>query len=148
MATIEVIENISIVTFSNAGFQNGFFTEVLTAVADAGINIDMISQTTPCSDKFSFGFSFSDDDMVSLLTVMNKIAAKHNSVPLVNHGNVKVVIKSNEMVSEAGFAAKVFKAADETNAVVLLVTTGVDEISILITPSSKTDLVKALEKIS
>lgn len=133
MTGITSYEAISVVTFSDIPAGTDFVSEVLGAVAAAGINVDMISQTPPKSDRFSFGFSFSDSDIPTLLTVMGKITAKHNITPFVNSGNVKLVIKNPTMINQAGFAAKVFEIIEKLGAVVLLVTTSVDEISLLVT---------------
>lgn len=96
MTDIKVYENVSIVTFSDVPSRKRFVSTTLTAVAESGINIDMISQTPPKSDMFSFGFTFSDDDIPTLLTVLPKITAVHGITPCVNSGNVKIVIKSEE----------------------------------------------------
>ena len=106
MTDIKVYENISIVTFSDVPSRKRFVSTTLSAVAESGINVDMISQTPPKSDMFSFGFTFSDDDIPTLLTVLPRITAVHGITPCVNSGNVKIVIKSEEMVDQAGFAAK------------------------------------------
>ena len=94
MTSISAYEEISVVTFSDVPAGNGFMPKVLDAVASAGINVDMISQTPPKSDRFSFGFSFSDDDIPSLLKLMGKITSVHNITPFVNSGNVKLIIKN------------------------------------------------------
>ena len=59
MTDIKVYENISIVTFSDVPSRKRFVSTTLSAVAESGINVDMISQTPPKSDMFSFGFTFS-----------------------------------------------------------------------------------------
>ncbi len=146
MTSISAYEEISVVTFSDVPAGNGFMPKVLDAVASAGINVDMISQTPPKSDRFSFGFSFSDDDIPSLLKVMGKITSVHNITPFVNSGNVKLIIKNSDMESQAGFAAKVFDIAEKVGAGILLVTTGVDEISLLIPNSYADELSEALKK--
>ena len=107
----------------------------------------MISQTPPKSDMFSFGFTFSDDDIPTLLTVLPRITAVHGITPCVNSGNVKIVIKSEEMVDQAGFAAKVFKACENICADVMLITTSVDEISLLVGDSFATSLPEEIKKV-
>ena len=96
---------------------------------------------------FSFGFTFSDDDIPTLLTVLPKITAVHGITPCVNSGNVKIVIKSEEMVDQAGFAAKVFEACENICADVMLITTSVDEISLLVGDSFATTLPEEIRKI-
>lgn len=132
---ITVTENVSAVTFNNVPLYKTIMEDTLTAVADAGINIDMISMTAPTSERFGFGFTLDDDDMPKLLSVVKTLKDKHDITPMINSGNRKIVIKTGEMEAQAGFAAKVFNLLNKIDAMILLITTGVDEISVLIRES-------------
>lgn len=132
---ITVTENISAVTFNNVPLYKTIMEDTLTAVAEAGINIDMISMTAPTSERFGFGFTLDDDDMPKLLTVVKHLKEKHDITPMINSSNRKIVIKTGEMEAQAGFAAKVFNLLNKIDAMILLITTGVDEISVLIRES-------------
>lgn len=132
---ITVTENVSAVTFNNVPLYKTIMEDTLTAVAEAGINIDMISMTAPTSERFGFGFTLDDDDMPKLLTVVKSLKEKHDITPMINSSNRKIVIKTGEMEAQAGFAAKVFNLLNKIDAMILLITTGVDEISVLIRES-------------
>ena len=132
---ITVTENVSAVTFNNVPLYKTIMEDSLTAVAEAGINIDMISMTAPTSERFGFGFTLDDDDMPKLLTVVKRLKEKHDITPMINSSNRKIVIKTGEMEAQAGFAAKVFNLLNKIDAMILLITTGVDEISVLIRES-------------
>lgn len=132
---ITVTENVSAVTFNNVPLYKTIMEDTLTAVADADINIDMISMTAPTSERFGFGFTLDDDDMPKLLGVVKTLKEKHDITPMINSGNRKIVIKTGEMEAQAGFAAKVFNLLNKLDAMILLITTGVDEISVLIRES-------------
>lgn len=132
---ITVTENVSAVTFNNVPLYKTIMEDTLTAVAEAGINIDMISMTAPTSERFGFGFTLDDDDMPKLLTVVKHLKEKHDITPMINSCNRKIVIKTGEMEAQAGFAAKVFNLLNKIDAMILLITTGVDEISVLIRES-------------
>ena len=132
---ITVTENVSAVTFNNVPLYKTIMEDTLTAVAEAGINIDMISMTAPTSERFGFGFTLDDDDMPKLLGVVKKLKEKHDITPMINSSNRKIVIKTGEMEAQAGFAAKVFNLLNKIDAMILLITTGVDEISVLIRES-------------
>ena len=132
---ITVTENVSAVTFNNVPLYKTIMEDTLTAVAEAGINIDMISMTAPTSERFGFGFTLDDDDMPKLLTVVKRRKEKHDITPMINSSNRKIVIKTGEMEAQAGFAAKVFNLLNKIDAMILLITTGVDEISVLIRES-------------
>lgn len=133
--SITVTENVSAVTFNNVPLYKTIMEDTLTAVADAGINIDMISMTAPTSERFGFGFTVNDDDMPKLLGVVKQLKESHKITPMINSGNRKIVIKTGEMEAQAGFAAKVFNLLNKIDAMILLITTGVDEISVLIRES-------------
>ena len=132
---ITVTENVSAVTFNNVPLYKTIMEDTLTAVAEAGINIDMISMTAPTSERFGFGFTLDDDDMPKLLTVVKRLKEKHDITPMINSSNRKIVIKTGELEAQAGFAAKVFNLLNKIDAMILLITTGVDEISVLIRES-------------
>ena len=132
---ITVTENVSAVTFNNVPLYKTIMEDTLTAVAEAGINIDMISMNAPTSERFGFGFTLDDDDMPKLLTVVKRLKEKHDITPMINSSNRKIVIKTGEMEAQAGFAAKVFNLLNKIDAMILLITTGVDEISVLIRES-------------
>ncbi len=132
---ITVTENVSAVTFNNVPLYKTIMEDTLTAVAEAGINIDMISMTAPTSERFGFGFTLDDDDMPKLLTVVKRLKEKHDITPMINSSNRKIVIKTGEMEAQAGFAVKVFNLLNKIDAMILLITTGVDEISVLIRES-------------
>lgn len=132
---ITVTENVSAVTFNNVPLYKTIMEDTLTAVAEAGINIDMISMTAPTSERFGFGFTLDDDDMPKLLAVVKHLKEKHDITPMINSSNRKIVIKTGEMEAQAGFAAKVFNLLNKIDAMILLITTGVDEISVLIRES-------------
>ncbi|MCI5668911.1 MAG: aspartate kinase [Oscillospiraceae bacterium] len=132
---ITVTENVSAVTFNNVPLYKTIMEDTLTAVAEAGINIDMISMTAPTSERFGFGFTLDDDDMPKLLGVIKTLKERHDITPMINSTNRKIVIKTGEMEAQAGFAAKVFNLLNKIDAMILLITTGIDEISVLIRES-------------
>ncbi len=147
MTEIKTYEGYSAVTFADIPAKTGFKSDVLKAVAQSGINIDMISQTPPRSDRVSFGFSFSDEDIPSLLKIMARFTTESNITPFVTSGNVKFRILSDEMCDQAGFAAKVFELIDSVSAEILMVSTGNDEICLLVPESCCEDICSALKAL-
>lgn len=145
--SITVTENVSVVTFNNVPLYKTIMEDTLAAVAAADINIDMISMTAPTSERFGFGFTLSDDDMGRLLTVAKELSDKHSIKPMINSGNRKILIKTAEMEHQAGFAAKVFAVLNRIEAMILLVTTGVDEISVVVRESDADTAVTELEAL-
>ena len=145
--SIIVTENVSAVTFNNVPLYKTIMEDTLAAVAAADINIDMISMTAPTSELFGFCFTLSDDDMARLLVVVKELKEKHGITPMINSGNRKIVIKTSEMEAQAGFAAKLFNMLNKIDAMILLITTGVDEISVLIRESDADAAVEGLKEL-
>ena len=144
MTDIKVFEGISSVAFSEKLGGEAGTCDIFTRIGEGGIDVDMISLELTASDTISTGFTVSDEDLARLLPL---IRSKAITTPIVNCGNVKFVIKSEEMVGRPGFAAKIFAGLKNVGCVPLMVTTGIDEISILVRDSDSADAGRALQKL-
>jgi aspartokinase len=136
MTNIIITENQSIATFAGGSS----VCEILEQASRSGIVIDMIAQLPSASPECDLGFTFADSDMTAFLKIVKK---QDKSVSC---GNVKVTVKSQAMITGTGFAAKVFAALKAADCSPLLITTGIDEISLLIHESSRTALEEILRK--
>ena len=147
MTTITLTESVSIITFANIAYdsESEFICNVFSAAARENVVIDMISKAPVSADSTSIGFTFSDDDMPKMLKVSNEV--KPSKPPMINSGNVKFLIKSAEMVEGVGFAEKVFKALAAAKANPILITTALDEISVVVRESDSTDFETELRRI-
>jgi len=136
MTNIIITENQSIATFNNV--EASYICNVLEQAAAAGVSIDMIAQFPTTCEKISFAFTFYSDSLQKLLPL---------PAPLINCGNVKITVKSQDMVTGAGFASKVFGVLRDLSCTPLLITTGIDEIALLVHESSRVDLERELKKV-
>ncbi|MCH5203539.1 MAG: aspartate kinase [Oscillospiraceae bacterium] len=143
---LEVTENVSAVSFYNVPLDRTIMEDTLKIVANAGINVDMISMTAPTSEIFSFGFTVNDDEIPKLLGVVKELREKDCVSPMINSGNRKIVIKTGEMTNNIGYAAKVFEILNKLSAMILMITTGIDEISVLIRNADADAVCAAFEK--
>lgn len=143
---IDVTENVSAVSFNNVPLNKTVMEDTLRAVASVGINVDMISMTAPTSEIFSFGFTISDDDMPKLWGVVKQLKEQGGVSPMINGSNRKIVIQTGVMANSIGFAAKVFEILNRLDAMILMITTGIDEISVLIRDADADAVVEAFEK--
>lgn len=143
---IDVTENVSAVSFNNVPLNKTVMEDTLRAVASVGINVDMISMTAPTSEIFSFGFTISDDDTPKLLGVVKQLKEKGGVSPMINGSNRKIVIQTGVMANSIGFAARVFEILNRLDAMILMITTGVDEISVLIRDADADAVVEAFER--
>lgn len=143
---IEVTENVSAVSFNNVPLNKTIMEDTLKIVAKAGVSVDMISMTAPTQEIFSFGFTVNDEDMPKLLGVSGELKASGCVSPMINSGNRKIVIKTGVMTNSIGFAARVFEILNGLEAMILMITTSVDEISVLIRDADADAVVSAFEK--
>ena len=146
MTTVTVTEQISVITFGNVPFEDesGFIFRIFENAAAEKISIDMISKASVSTDRTSVGFTFSDNDMPRMLNVLSRI--KFYRPPLVSCGNVKIVIKSREMENGIGFARDVFSILDSISVTPILITTSVDEISVVVRASDSTEVVRSFKE--
>jgi len=147
MTDITTNEGISIITFGNIPFdsESEFICKVFSAAAREKINIDMISKTPVSAESTSVGFTFSDEDMPRMLKAAKEVNS--DKAPMINSGNVKFIIKSAEMITGIGFAENVFKALAAAKANPILITTALDEISVVVRESDSSDFETELHKI-
>ena len=143
---IEVTENVSAVSFNNVPLNKTIMEDTLKIVAKAGVSVDMISMTAPTQEIFSFGFTVNDEDMPKLLGSAGELKASGCVSPMINSGNRKIVIKTGKMTDSIGFAARVFEILNSLEAMILMITTSVDEISVLIRDADADAVVSAFEK--
>ncbi|MCL2754794.1 MAG: hypothetical protein FWD35_03620 [Oscillospiraceae bacterium] len=122
MTTITITENQSIATI----FDNSLIHELLNLAEQKSVAIDMIAQLPAASAEIAFALTFADSDLTKLLA----ITGKHNK--LITTGHTKIAIKSEAMIDGVGFAAKVFDILNKLGCSPLLITTGLDEISLLV----------------
>lgn len=132
MTEIRIIEQISVVTFGNIPYENesSFLNRLFELASKENINIDMISKASVSTDRTTVGFTFSDNDMQGMLRVLGILSFYRP--PLVSCGNVKFTIKCEEMKCSAGFAGRIFAALSQWSITPILVTTAIDEISVVV----------------
>lgn len=146
MTEIIITEAVSVATFVNVPTN---MLGIFAKAAEKGIAVDMISQIPTTSDNISFGFSFSDDDIGAILPLINSLSTANEKKiipPMVNCGNVKLTVKSDEMIEGTGFAAKVISALSKTDCIPLLTSTGVDEISVIVRATESAEVEKNLSE--
>lgn len=143
---LDVTENVSAVSFNNVPLDRTIMEDTLKIVANAGINVDMISMTAPTSEIFSFGFTVKDDDIPKLLGIVKELREKDCVAPMINSGNRKIIIQTGTMTNTIGFAARVFEILNGLSAMILMITTGEDEISVLIRNADADAVCAAFEK--
>ncbi len=139
-------EKIAVVTFHNIPLATGLAAEIFQQLAQANINIDMVSQTAPVGETLSISFTCSDDDLRRVLDVSRKLREQYPQIKaLVSSGNCKLQLYGEEMRTTPGVFARALSALAESNVELLLITTSEIDISLLI---ASTDLENAIQALN
>lgn len=126
VSTIIMCEDVSLVTVRSSDSGAAFVTNVLTPLADKGINVDMISLSASKGGSSSLSFTIADEDLAQALIIL----AEMNKT--VSSGNIKMSFYGEEMKNTPGTAAQVFALFVKLNLNVKVITTSTVDISVLL----------------
>ncbi|RAK21332.1 aspartate kinase [Anoxybacillus vitaminiphilus] len=131
------------------GLPNGLHTlsTIFTTLADHGINVDIIIQSTTNEDTTSLSFSIRTEDLEETLNVLQS----HKEIlqyATVEHesGLAKVSIVGSGMISNPGVAAEMFKVLAEHGIEVKMVSTSEIKVSTVVQQSKMVAAVEALHE--
>ena len=139
---ISVTEDVALITFAKVPNDLKVVAGIFQSVSEAGINIDMVSQTAPQGQYVSFSFTVGNEDTVKVLSLVNSLKIK----PMVSTGNCKIQLYGEEMPQMHGVFARALASAATTEAELLLVTTSEVDISLLTTSVHLQEALEALER--
>lgn len=142
VSKITFSESIMLISIQDADATT--MVSVLKDLADAGVVVDMISQTAPLGSRirFSFTASFSYFDQA-----LKAIGTDNNEVsPMISGGYCKVYLYGKEMVDSVGVAARALDALVKQGVDIALITTSDLDISILVRQEDEDMAVSVLEK--
>lgn len=123
-------QNMMLTTFPAAQYSAQSLAEHLSAIADAGIVVDMICQSVPRGDTLDFSFTASADNFAAVMKALP--AAVKVNPPLVSTGYSKVNLFGEDMVTNCGVAARALRALAEVDVAIVLITTSDLDISLLL----------------
>ena len=131
ISSITWCQNIALVTLPEVPCDSRIIGEILTAISENGVNVDMISQTAPQGGNISIAFSISMDAMGTLLPVINGLKPRYPSLKCeISGGMSKLNFYDANMVNTPGVAAGIFTMLAGVQ--VIVITTSTVDISILI----------------
>jgi len=111
----------------------GVASSILSPVADANIEVDMIVQNSAADGATDFTFTVSRDDYDLTLRILNEIAETLSAREVRGDRNiVKLSIVGVGMRSHAGIASRMFKALSKENINILMISTSEIKISIVV----------------
>lgn len=112
----------------------GIARDVLAAMGEENIDVDMIIQNVPGIDKtLDFSFTVQRDDYKKALHVLNNVAEQLNAHGVLGDDKIaKLSIVGVGMKSHAGVASKMFEALGEEGINIQLISTSEIKISVVI----------------
>lgn len=147
VSTINITEEITLITLSNIPCDQGLTASILCSFAQEGINIDMISQSAPLGNTVNVSFTVNGEDMVKTLRIINSFRETYPAArPMVNSSNCKIQLYGEEMRTTPGVAAAALQAAAQAApGEIMLITTSEVDISLLVPHSHAQDVAQALK---
>ena len=142
---ITVTEDASLITFSKIPADLRLISEIFLRFGEAGIDIDMISQSAPKGENTSVSFTVGSEKLVQVLELINEFREEHPSIkPLIAGGNVKIQLYGEQMPGTPGIAARALAALAKTKCDLMLITTSEVDISLLVTSAHLGDALRVL----
>ena len=136
VSKISVCDEIALVSFQRIPSDIATLASIFTRLANAKVNLDMISQTAPQGHLIGLSFTLRSEQLVEVLELINQFRETHPDIkPMVSNGNCKIQLYGEEMREMYGVAASAIEAIS-----------GEVEISLLVPKSSCDAAVKALEE--
>lgn len=148
MFDITIREDVTLISMHDSPADIGTVADVFQKIADAGINVDMISQTPPNGQHSSLSFTVDGEDFGGILRVCAELREKNPDLKIsVSSGNCKISVYDAQMNEESGYAAKVLSAASTARSDIRMVTTSECDISILVVQADLENTVQAIRSI-
>lgn len=143
---IFITEDVTLFSLCDAPADISHMAEVFKLIADAGIDVDMISQFPLSGANSGFSFTVSDKDFVPVLTIASELRNRSPKTKIsVSSGNCKITVSGEAMRGTPGVSADVFRAVASVDADVRMITTSEIEIAMLVVKSDVDDVVEAIK---
>ncbi len=144
---IFVTEDVTLFSLCDSPADISHMAEVFKMIADAGIDVDMISQFPLSGSGSGFSFTVSDKDFVSVLSIASELRVKYPKTKIsVSSGNCKITVSGEAMRGTPGVSAGIFTAAASVDADVRMITTSEIEIALLVANSDVENVIDAIKK--
>lgn len=144
---IFITEDVTLFSLCDAPADISHMADVFSMIAQAGIDVDMISQFPLSGSSSGFSFTVSDKDFVPVLSIASELRAKSPKTKIsVSSGNCKITVSGEAMRGTPGVSAAIFKACASVNADVRMITTSEIEIEMLVVKSDVDEVVAAIKK--
>lgn len=143
---IFVTEDVTLFSLCDAPADIAHIAEVFKLIADAGIDVDMISQFPASGTSSGFSFTVSDKDFIPVLSIASEVRSRSPKTKIsVSSGNCKITVSGEAMRGTPGVSARVFKAIAKVDADVRMITTSEIEIAMLVVKSDVDEVISAIK---
>jgi aspartate kinase len=133
------------VSIKNVPYDVNISARLFSALAAAGINVDMISQTSPVADRMHISFSASHDDIDALEKALAEFQAAYPQTAVdLREDAVKMSVVGSGMKAHPGVASKFFRLLSAQHFPILMVTTSDIRISCMIPAEARERAVMAV----
>lgn len=144
---IFVTEDVTLFSLCDSPADISHIADVFKMIADAGIDVDMISQFPLSGANSGFSFTVSDKDFIPVLSIASELRNKSPKTKIsVSSGNCKITVSGEAMRGTPGVSAAIFKAAASVDADVRMITTSEIEIAMLVINSDVDNVIEAIKK--
>ena len=145
VTSINVAYNVALVTVDNLPNNMKLISDILNAIAEQDINIDMINQSPPYRGIINLSFSLPSDKLVKAISTLNRFKKNIPNLHIeVDANSTKISVYGENMKDIPGVAAKIFTLFANNNIDIKLVTTSEVDISYLLYDK---DVDKAIDAI-
>lgn len=142
---LAVYDDEMMVSIKDVPYRSDVAAQLFADLAEAGINVDMISQTKPINDKMHISFSLSTEDRDLLDRVLPEFQAKYEGTEVtIRDDTVKLSVVGSGMKLHSGVASRFFALLCEQQFPILMVTTSDIRISCMIPKEAKERVVMAV----
>lgn len=142
---LAVYDDEMMVSIKDVPYRSDVAAQLFADLAEAGINVDMISQTKPINDKMHISFSLSTEDRDLLDKVLPAFQAEYEGTEVtIRDDTVKLSVVGSGMKLHSGVASRFFALLCEQQFPILMVTTSDIRISCMIPKEAKERVVMAV----
>lgn len=126
-------KNESRITIKTVPDQPGIASKIFSSIADAGISVDMIIQSSPSDNQNDLSFTVPKKDFKEAMEIGKKIGKNIGAKDVLGDENIaKVSVTGVGMKSHHGVAAKMFTALAKENINIIMISTSEIRISCVI----------------
>lgn len=112
---------------------SGVIIRCLKELSEAGVNVDIITQTAPIKKTFDVSFIVLESDLEKVKAIVNALGEAYPEIKItINKDITRLSISGIGMRTQSGVAARFFKVLAENNIHILMITTSEIRISCII----------------